>query len=70
MIFDGALGRAGDEDQAARTRGQCFFHCILDEWFVYDGQHLFGAGFGSWEEAGSSTGHRENGNVDAALLHN
>src|SRR6187399_544566 len=69
MIFDGALGRAGDEDQAARTRSQCLFHCILNEWFVDDGQHLFGAGLGGWEEAGSSTGNGENGDVDAALLY-
>ena len=42
MIFDGALGRAGDEHQAARAGGQRLFHRILNEWFVDDGQHLLG----------------------------
>src|SRR6187401_3620268 len=69
MIFDGALGRAGDEDQTARARGQCLFHRILNEWFVDDGQHLFGAGLGSWEEAGSSTCNGEYGDIDTALLY-
>ena len=68
MIFDGALGRAGDEHQAARTGGQRLFHRILNEWLVDDGQHLLGAGLGGRQEAGSSTGNRENGDVDAALL--
>ena len=68
VIFDGALGRTGDEHQAPRTGCQRLFHRILNEWLVDDGQHLFGAGLGGRQESGSSSGDRKNGNVDAALL--
>ena len=68
MVFDGALGRTGDEHQAPGAGRERLFHRILNEWLVDDGQHFLGAGLGGREEAGSSSGDRKNGNVYSALL--
>jgi hypothetical protein len=68
VILDGALGRARDEHQAARTGGQRLFHRVLDQRLVDDGQHFLGAGLGGRQEPRAPARDRKNGDIDAAVL--
>ena len=67
MIFNGALGSAGDEYQALRAGSQRLLDGILDEWLIDHRQHFLGTGFGGRQESRAATGHRENGGSDLAL---
>ena len=51
MVFDGALVAAGDEDHLAHAGLVGFFHRVLDQRLVDDGQHLFRLRLGGWQEA-------------------
>ena len=68
VIFDGALGRAGDEHQAPRAGRQRLFHRVLDERLVDDRQHFLRAGLGRGQEPGTAPGDGKYGDVDTALL--
>ena len=45
VVLDGPLGTAGDEHQLGRTGRNRFLHRVLDQWLIYDRQHLLGARF-------------------------
>jgi len=53
VVLDGALGAAGDEDELGDAGGHRFFHGVLDEGLVDDGQHFLGARLGGGEEPGA-----------------
>ncbi len=43
VILDSALATARDKDHFGHTRCDGFFDSVLDQWFIDDRQHLFGA---------------------------
>ena len=46
MILDGLFAATGDEHKVFYTRADGFFHDILDDGLVHQGQHFFGLGLG------------------------
>ena len=64
MVFDGALGTAGDEHQQSRTRGQRFLRRVLDEGLVDDRQHLLRARLGGGKEARAASGDGKHRKAD------
>src|SRR5690606_1050073 len=59
VVFDGPLGRAGDEHQARGAGGQRLFHRVLDERLVDHRQHLLRTCLGRGKETCSPSGHRK-----------
>jgi hypothetical protein len=60
VILDRALAAARDEDHFGDAGGHCFFHRVLDQRLVDNGQHFLRAGLGRGEEPGAETGNGEN----------
>ena len=61
MIFERLLRRCGDDQDVFDTSADGLFDYVLDRGFVDDRKHLFGHGFGRWQETGSETGRRNHG---------
>ena len=57
MIFDGALGTAGDENQCVGAGRQRLVDRILNERLVDDRQHFLRAGLGDRKEARAASGN-------------
>ncbi|MNT68636.1 hypothetical protein D3C72_2068860 [compost metagenome] len=60
MVFDRALAAAGDEDHVADAGLIGFFHGVLDQRLVHDGEHLLGGRLGGGQEAGAQASYRKN----------
>ncbi len=65
MVLDGALRRAGDEDELVGARRQGLLGRVLDEGLVDDRQHLLGARLRRRQEAGAAAGDWKYGRPDA-----
>jgi hypothetical protein len=61
VVFNGTLIAARYKYHVAYAGGIGFFHRVLDQRPVHDGQHLFGLGLGGGQKARSQTGDREDG---------
>jgi hypothetical protein len=59
VVFNGTLIAAGYKDHVPYAGGIGFFHGVLDQRPVDDGQHLLGLGFGGGQKARSEPGYRE-----------
>ena len=59
IVFDDALVPVGDEDGTGHSGTQGFFHDVLDDRPVVDGQHLLGYILASRQRAGPPAGHRD-----------
>jgi hypothetical protein len=53
MIFNGILATAGDDDNVLNSRGDAFFDGVLNERFVYNGQHFFRLSFRGGKKTGA-----------------
>ena len=60
MVFNHALVAVGDKDDILYLGTLGFFHHVLDNRLVVDGQHFLGDVLGCWQGAGAPTGHRNN----------
>ena len=69
MVFDAAFVAAGYKHHLGAAGFHGFFHGVLDQGLVDDGQHFFGAGFGGGQKAGAHAGHGENGFSDGFRGH-
>ncbi len=68
MVFDGSLGGAGDEHQAAGAGLQSLLDGILDQGLVDDREHLLRTRLGRREEARTPTGHWKHGSPNDGFL--
>ena len=66
MIFDRALGAAGDEDQLGDAGGDGLLGSVLDQRLVDDRQHLLGGDLGRRQETRAQPRHGKNRLADAA----
>jgi hypothetical protein len=68
MVLDGALAAAGDEDEVGDAGVHRFFHRVLDERLVDDGQHLLGRSLGGRQESRAQPRHGKDGFGDFGHL--
>ena len=68
MVFDGAFAAPRDEDHVADAGAVGFFHGVLDERLVHDGEHFLGAGFGGGQKACAEAGDGEDGGAKGLLF--
>ena len=61
MILDGALVAARDEDHVGDAGRSSFFHGVLDERLVDNGEHFLGHCLGGGQKSGPEAGHGEYG---------
>src|SRR5580704_1309525 len=61
MIFNRVFALSRHDDDVFDARGNTLFHHVLDLWFVYYRQHLFGLRFGRGQEARAKPCSRQNG---------
>ena len=64
MVFDGPLRAPGNEDHVGDSRRHSLLDRILDQGFVYDGQHFLRARLGRREETGPQPRDRKDGLSD------
>jgi len=64
VLFDGAFGGVGDEDDVVEAGGEGFLDDVLDDGAVEDGEHFFWDDFGGGEEAGAEAGGEDDGFAD------
>src|SRR5690606_15756687 len=65
MVFDRALVAAGDENHLGNACGHRFFHRILDQGLVHDGQHFLRLRLGGRKKSAAKAGYREHGFSDS-----
>lgn len=63
MIFECIFVVICYEDDLFDVCFECFFYCVLDKWFVDDGQYFFWYCFGGWQEVCVEFGNGEYGFV-------
>ena len=64
MILDGPLVAPGDENQVRDAGGHGFFHRVLDQGLVDDGQHFLRHRLGRGQKTGAHAGNGKNGFTD------
>jgi hypothetical protein len=60
MGLNSAFGAVRHKYQVFSARLNCLFNRILNERFIDHGQHLFGHGFGRWQEPRAPPRYRKN----------